>query len=74
MESEAQDQGEAQERDRIDLTEVSNATVEQITGRKVRGFVSGIDTHQDIAAEVFYLEPPGSSSGRTGRSDELAPG
>jgi uncharacterized protein YbcI len=32
-------------------------TVEQITGRKVRAFVSGIDTGQDVAAEVFYLEP-----------------
>jgi uncharacterized protein YbcI len=34
-------------------------TVERITGRKVRGFVSGIDTEQDISSEVFYLEPPG---------------
>ena len=32
-------------------------TVERITGRQVRGFVSGSDTHQDIATEVFYLEP-----------------
>jgi uncharacterized protein YbcI len=35
-------------------------TVERITGRKVRGFISGIDTQyteQDISAEVFYLEP-----------------
>jgi uncharacterized protein YbcI len=32
-------------------------TVEEITGRKVRGFVSGIDTEQDISSEVFYLEP-----------------
>ena len=48
-------------------------TVERITGRKVRRFVSGIDTHQDIATEVFYLEPPGAASGRAGRSDELAP-
>jgi uncharacterized protein YbcI len=32
-------------------------TVEQITGRKVRAFVSGIDTDKDTAAEVFYLEP-----------------
>jgi uncharacterized protein YbcI len=31
--------------------------VERITGRKVRGFVSGIDTEQDISSEVFYLEP-----------------
>ncbi len=32
-------------------------TVEGITGRKVRAFVSGIDTEQDISSEVFYLEP-----------------
>ena len=31
--------------------------VERITGRRVRGFVSGMDTEQDIATEVFYLEP-----------------
>ena len=31
--------------------------VERITGRKVRGFVSGIDTRQDIGTELFYLEP-----------------
>lgn len=33
------------------------AAIENITGRKVRGFVSGMDTHQDISSEVFYLEP-----------------
>ena len=32
-------------------------TVERITGRKVRAFVSGIDTEQDVSSEVFYLEP-----------------
>jgi uncharacterized protein YbcI len=31
--------------------------VEQITGRKVRAFVSGTDTHSDVSSEVFYLEP-----------------
>jgi uncharacterized protein YbcI len=31
--------------------------VEQITGRTVRAFVSGIDTHRDVSSEVFYLEP-----------------
>ena len=31
--------------------------VEQITGRRVRAFVSGIDTNQDVSSEVFYLEP-----------------
>ena len=32
-------------------------TVERITGRKVHAFVSGIDTKQDVASELFYLEP-----------------
>ncbi len=32
-------------------------TVEEITGRTVRAFVSGIDTEQDVSSEVFYLEP-----------------
>jgi uncharacterized protein YbcI len=32
-------------------------TVEQITGRKVWAFVSGMDAHRDVATEVFYLEP-----------------
>jgi uncharacterized protein YbcI len=34
-----------------------SGTVEQITGRTVRAFVSGMDTEQDVSAEVFYLEP-----------------
>jgi uncharacterized protein YbcI len=38
------------------------AVVEQITGRVVRGFVSGIDTEHDISSEVFYLQPAASSS------------
>jgi uncharacterized protein YbcI len=32
-------------------------TVEEITGRKVWAFVSGIDTQRDVSSEVFYLEP-----------------
>jgi uncharacterized protein YbcI len=36
-------------------------TVEQITGRKVWAFVSGIDIAHDVSSEVFYLEPiPGA--------------
>jgi uncharacterized protein YbcI len=31
--------------------------VEDITGRKVWAFVSGIDTRQDVSIEAFYLEP-----------------
>jgi uncharacterized protein YbcI len=32
-------------------------SIEAITGRKVRAFVSGIDTRQDVSAELFYFEP-----------------
>ena len=32
-------------------------TVEEITGRKVWAFVSGIDTGHDVSSEVFYLDP-----------------
>jgi uncharacterized protein YbcI len=32
-------------------------SVERITGRKVRAFVSGMDTRRDVASELFYLEP-----------------
>ena len=31
--------------------------VEQITGRKVRAFVSGVDTKRDVSSELFYLHP-----------------
>jgi uncharacterized protein YbcI len=33
------------------------AAVEQITGRRVIGFTSGIDVEHDISSEVFTLEP-----------------
>jgi uncharacterized protein YbcI len=33
------------------------AAVEDITGRKVRAFVSGMDVEADLASEVYYLEP-----------------
>jgi uncharacterized protein YbcI len=32
-------------------------TVQRVTGRPVRAFISGIDTEKDIAVELFYLEP-----------------
>lgn len=37
--------------------------VERITGRRVRSFISGIDTNTDTAAEVFMLEPQTSDQG-----------
>ena len=33
--------------------------VERITGRKVRAFISGIDTAADLASELFVLHPAG---------------
>jgi uncharacterized protein YbcI len=35
--------------------------IERVTGRRVRAFVSGMDTRADVSCEVFYLEP-GSAS------------
>jgi uncharacterized protein YbcI len=37
------------------------APVERITGRKVRAFISGIDTNADIACEMFVLHPETTS-------------
>ena len=31
--------------------------VERLTGRRVRAFVSGIDTERDVSSEIFYLAP-----------------
>src|SRR5919112_89455 len=31
--------------------------VERVTGRTVRSFVSGMDTHEDLATEVFVFYP-----------------
>lgn len=31
-------------------------TVEEILGRKVRAFLSGLDAAEDVSAEIFYLE------------------
>jgi uncharacterized protein YbcI len=35
--------------------------VERITGRRVRAFVSGMDVSEDVASEIFYLEPRAAS-------------
>ena len=34
--------------------------VEEITGRRVVAFISGIDTHADVASEQFIFEPGAS--------------
>jgi uncharacterized protein YbcI len=31
--------------------------IEELLDRKVRAFISGIDTHQDVSSEIFYLAP-----------------
>jgi hypothetical protein len=37
--------------------------VERLTGRKVRAFISGLDTEADgLAVETFVLHPPGSDA------------
>lgn len=33
------------------------SSVEKITGRRVVGFISGIDVREDVSAELFYLQP-----------------
>jgi uncharacterized protein YbcI len=35
--------------------------VEQITGRTVRSFVSGLDAEEDVSTETFLLYPKGSA-------------
>ena len=40
-------------------TDVFCAPVERLTGRKVRAFLSGIDTEADLACEMFVLHPEG---------------
>ncbi|MBV9193440.1 MAG: DUF2294 domain-containing protein [Solirubrobacterales bacterium] len=35
-------------------------TVEQILGRRTVAFISGIDTREDVAVELFTLEPEGA--------------
>jgi uncharacterized protein YbcI len=37
--------------------------VERVLGRKVRAFVSGMDTEHDVSSEVFYLESGNRPSG-----------
>jgi uncharacterized protein YbcI len=37
--------------------------IERVLGRKVRAFISGMDTGADVSAEIFYLEPRGETDG-----------
>ncbi len=49
-------------------TDVFCQPVERLTGRKVRAFISGIDTNADVASEVFVLHPAGYAG--AARADE----
>jgi uncharacterized protein YbcI len=44
--------------------------IERLLGRRVRAFVSGVDTNVDVSTEVFHLEPeaaePASPQGSSG--------
>jgi uncharacterized protein YbcI len=44
------------------------APIERFTGRKVRAFISGVDTRADLACEMFVLHPAGYDG--PSRSDE----
>jgi uncharacterized protein YbcI len=39
------------------------SVIEGLLKRKVRAFISGIDTNEDISAEIFYLEPVSDNGG-----------
>ncbi|MDX6707928.1 MAG: hypothetical protein QOK16_4457 [Solirubrobacteraceae bacterium] len=43
-------------------------SIERITGRKIRAFISGIDTVADVATETFVLHPPVTTAGPTSGS------
>jgi len=46
--------------------------VERLTGRKVRAFLSGIDTQADVATETFLLHPEGyDGPSRVSARDEV---
>ena len=40
--------------------------IERVTGRRVRGFISGMDTGMDISCEVFHLYPQGDDGAVAG--------
>lgn len=46
-----------------DATETEfREVIERVLGREVRAFISGVDTREDISAELFYLQPTGSTA------------
>ena len=36
--------------------------VEEITGRQVRAFISGVDAEMDVSSELFYFEPEAAAA------------
>ena len=38
------------------------AAIEEATGRKVKAFMSGVNVDQDLACEIFVLEPESRSA------------
>lgn len=44
--------------------------VERALGRRIRAFVSGIDTRRDVAVDIFILEPESTD----GRQTKTKPG
>jgi len=47
-------------------------TIERVLGRRVRAFVSGIDTRADVSCEIFHLESTGKTEdGRKPPPDDL---
>jgi uncharacterized protein YbcI len=59
--------GDAVSDQREALQEVLRArfvgTIEELTGRKVSTFISGVDLETEMNAELFVLEPPGFDTG-----------
>jgi uncharacterized protein YbcI len=45
-------------------------TAERVSKRRVRAFVSGIDTKTDVSSEVFYLEPEDEPPAIAGAENE----
>ncbi|MCW2988464.1 MAG: hypothetical protein JWM24_1402 [Solirubrobacterales bacterium] len=41
--------------------------IERLLDRRVRAFISGIDTHHDVSSEIFYLEPAADLGQLNGR-------
>jgi hypothetical protein len=43
---------------------------ERLTNRRVRAFVSGIDTAEDVSSEVFYFDPEVEPPAITGAGND----